>query len=80
MSGRQDVHEYSRLVEEELKPLASKHCNKMWGGLMLDAYLSWERGEWKDFMERTKQRYEEMEKIWTLENGKTTKKAWIRNS
>lgn len=80
MSGRQDVHEYSRLVEEELKPLASKHGNKMWGGLMLDAYLSWERGEWNEFMERTKQRYEEMEKKWTLENGKTMKKAWTRNS
>lgn len=31
MSGRQDIHEYSRLVEEELKPLANKHGNKMWG-------------------------------------------------
>mgnify|MGYP006957333293 FL=1 len=62
MSTRQDVHEYSRLVEEELKTLASKHGNKMWGGLMLDAYLSWERGEWNEFMEQTKQRYEEMEK------------------
>lgn len=30
MSSRQDVHEYSRLVEEELKPLASKYGNKMW--------------------------------------------------
>lgn len=29
---------------------------------MLDAYLSWERGKWNEFMERTKQRYEEMEK------------------
>lgn len=34
----------------------------MWGGLMLDAYSSWERGEWNEFMERVKQRYEEMEK------------------
>lgn len=56
MCNRKDVHEYSRLVEEELNPLASKHGNKMWGGLMLDAYLSWEHGEWKEFMERTKQR------------------------
>lgn len=61
MCNRKDAHEYSRLVEEELKPLANKHGNKMWGGLMLDAYLSWERGEWKEFMERTKTRYEEME-------------------
>lgn len=34
---------------------------KCGGGLMLDAYLSWERGEWKEFMERTKTRYEEIE-------------------
>ena len=70
MSTRQDVHEYSRLVEEELKPLANKHGNKMWGGLMLDAYLSWERGEWNEFMERTKQRYEEMEKYGLQKMGR----------
>ena len=62
MNSREiDVKEYSRLVDEELLPLAKKHGNKVWGGLMLDAYLSFGRGEWEDFMKRTKQRFEEME-------------------
>lgn len=54
------MENFSKKFDEEVKPLYGN--GPIYTNLVMEALHAYIDGEWNKFMERTKQRYEEMEK------------------